>query len=111
MSVSILDNPCKMSIIFSDCVLPRYLPLVSCSKFPSFNQTLEEPDQWTHFAPIAKLESLDEIDQDSSKHSPAGAQIGLGSTAFSGSAAATPTTTTGEEKSAENLTAAGAVTK
>lgn len=33
---------------------------------------MEESDQWTHFAPIAKLESLDEIDQDSSRHSTAG---------------------------------------
>lgn len=32
---------------------------------------MEESDQWTHFAPIAKLESLDEIDQDSSRHSTA----------------------------------------
>lgn len=42
--------------------------LLRCSKFSSFNQTMDDPDLWTHFAPIAKLESLDEIDQDS-KHS------------------------------------------
>ncbi|XP_059615567.1 potassium voltage-gated channel subfamily H member 6 [Phlebotomus argentipes] len=42
--------------------------LFKCSKFASFNQTMEDPDNWTMFAPIAKLESLDEIDQDS-KHS------------------------------------------
>lgn len=34
-----------------------------CSKFSSFNQTLDDSDQWTAFAPIAKLESLDELDQ------------------------------------------------
>ncbi|XP_055700968.1 potassium voltage-gated channel subfamily H member 6 isoform X3 [Phlebotomus papatasi] len=42
--------------------------LFKCSKFSSFNQTMEDADNWTVFAPIAKLESLDEIDQDS-KHS------------------------------------------
>ncbi|XP_055380203.1 uncharacterized protein LOC129611219 isoform X2 [Condylostylus longicornis] len=43
--------------------------LFRCSKFSSFNQTMEDSDNWTTvFAPIAKLESLDEIDQDS-KHS------------------------------------------
>ncbi|XP_031622923.1 potassium voltage-gated channel subfamily H member 6 isoform X2 [Contarinia nasturtii] len=42
--------------------------LLRCSKFSSFNQTLDDTEQWTAFAPIAKLESLDEIDQDS-KHS------------------------------------------
>lgn len=52
---------------------------------------MEESDQWTHFAPIAKLESLDEIDQDSSRHSTAGlaaptatAQPLLSSTAVGG---------------------------
>lgn len=34
-----------------------------CSKFSSFNQTLDDNEQWTAFAPIAKLESLDELDQ------------------------------------------------
>lgn len=34
-----------------------------CSKFSSFNQTLDDSEQWTAFAPIAKLESLDELDQ------------------------------------------------
>lgn len=52
----------------------------SCSKFPSFNQTMEESDQWTHFAPIAKLESLDEIDQDSSRHSTAGLAVPMATT-------------------------------
>ncbi|GAB0089900.1 Ion_trans domain-containing protein [Sergentomyia squamirostris] len=42
--------------------------LFKCSKFSSFNQTMDDTDNWTVFAPIAKLESLDEIDQDS-KHS------------------------------------------
>ncbi|XP_055319905.1 potassium voltage-gated channel subfamily H member 6 isoform X4 [Sitodiplosis mosellana] len=42
--------------------------LLRCSKFSSFNQTLDDCEQWTAFAPIAKLESLDELDQDS-KHS------------------------------------------
>ncbi|XP_058836587.1 potassium voltage-gated channel subfamily H member 7 isoform X8 [Topomyia yanbarensis] len=45
--------------------------LFKCSKFSSFNQPMDdapESHNWNIFAPIAKLESLDEIDQDS-KHS------------------------------------------
>ncbi|XP_065086185.1 potassium voltage-gated channel subfamily H member 2 isoform X2 [Ochlerotatus camptorhynchus] len=45
--------------------------LFKCSKFSSFNQPMEDTPEghnWNIFAPIAKLESLDEIDQDS-KHS------------------------------------------
>ncbi|XP_055686289.1 potassium voltage-gated channel unc-103 isoform X11 [Lutzomyia longipalpis] len=44
--------------------------LFKCSKFSSFNQTMEDADNWTVFAPIAKLESLDEIDQVSSSSLP-----------------------------------------
>ncbi|XP_062553165.1 potassium voltage-gated channel subfamily H member 6 isoform X7 [Armigeres subalbatus] len=45
--------------------------LFKCSKFSSFNQPMDDTPEghnWNIFAPIAKLESLDEIDQDS-KHS------------------------------------------
>ncbi|XP_055631731.1 potassium voltage-gated channel subfamily H member 6 isoform X3 [Toxorhynchites rutilus septentrionalis] len=45
--------------------------LFKCSKFSSFNQAMDDTPEghnWNMFAPIAKLESLDEIDQDS-KHS------------------------------------------
>lgn len=36
-----------------------------CSKFSSFNQPMDDVNDgnWNIFAPIAKLESLDEIDQ------------------------------------------------
>lgn len=38
--------------------------LFRCSKYSSFNQTMDDTENWTTvFAPIAKLESLDEIDQ------------------------------------------------
>ncbi|XP_055611210.1 potassium voltage-gated channel subfamily H member 7-like isoform X3 [Uranotaenia lowii] len=42
--------------------------LFKCSKFSSFNQAMDDAPEghnWNIFAPIAKLESLDEIDQDS----------------------------------------------
>lgn len=34
-----------------------------CSKFSSFNQAMDDAEEWTVFAPIARLESLDELDQ------------------------------------------------
>lgn len=37
--------------------------IVRCSKFSSFNQAMDDTDEWTVFAPIARLESLDELDQ------------------------------------------------
>ncbi|XP_058465405.1 potassium voltage-gated channel subfamily H member 6 isoform X5 [Malaya genurostris] len=46
--------------------------LFKCSKFSSFNQPMDDAPEghnWNIFAPIAKLESLDEIDQADSKHS------------------------------------------
>ncbi|XP_070497645.1 voltage-gated inwardly rectifying potassium channel KCNH6 isoform X5 [Chironomus tepperi] len=43
--------------------------LFKCSKFSSFNQPMDDTNEnWNIFAPIAKLESLDEIDQEN-KHS------------------------------------------
>ncbi|CAO1308266.1 unnamed protein product [Diamesa hyperborea] len=43
--------------------------LFKCSKFSSFNQPMDDAaENWNIFAPIAKLESLDEIDQ-KNKHS------------------------------------------
>jgi hypothetical protein len=47
--------------------LTHCLPFLTfrCSKFSSFNQPMEDAanENWNIFAPIAKLESLDEIDQ------------------------------------------------
>lgn len=67
---SVIDKVSQTSLTSLLSFIPLFL--CSCSKFPSFNQTMEEADHWTQFAPIAKLESLDEIDQDNSKHSNVG---------------------------------------
>ncbi|XP_037926588.1 potassium voltage-gated channel subfamily H member 2 isoform X2 [Hermetia illucens] len=58
----------QRSVSQPECAASNEKSLFRCSKFSSFNQTMEDTDNWTVFAPIAKLESLDEIDQDS-RHS------------------------------------------
>lgn len=55
--------PFRREIVNSHLAIFNVRPHFRCSKFSSFNQTLDDSDQWTAFAPIAKLESLDEIDQ------------------------------------------------
>ena len=53
----------KRLTIFIDILIPR---CCRCSKFSSFNHPMDdtpEGQNWNIFAPIAKLESLDEIDQ------------------------------------------------
>lgn len=100
---------------------PLFLNHFSCSKFASFNQTMEDSAQWTHFAPIAKLESLDEIDQDSNKHSTAGlpsaahlapttasAPNSMVVAASGSSGALSPAAITSGEESAESSSSVGA---
>ncbi|XP_037044043.1 potassium voltage-gated channel subfamily H member 6 isoform X3 [Bradysia coprophila] len=58
----------QRSISQPECTNENEKSLLKCSKFSSFNQAMDDTDEWTVFAPIARLESLDELDQDS-KHS------------------------------------------
>ncbi|CRL03250.1 CLUMA_CG016560, isoform A [Clunio marinus] len=59
----------QRSVSQPECADSNDKSLFRCSKFSSFNQPMDDAaENWNIFAPIAKLESLDEIDQEN-KHS------------------------------------------
>ncbi|KAG5678050.1 hypothetical protein PVAND_007754 [Polypedilum vanderplanki] len=66
-SSSQLSRNVQRSVSQPECANEK--SLFKCSKFSSFNQPMDDGNEnWNIFAPIAKLESLDEIDQEK-KHS------------------------------------------